>query len=133
MSVFRRSSFLRQALLADAVISGATGLLMFGGASFLAPLLALPEALLRYAGLILLPYGLIVAYVGTRSRIHRGAVWAVIVINALWALDSLALLLSGWVAPNALGYAFVLFQAVVVAVFAELQYVGTRKPAPAAA
>jgi hypothetical protein len=133
MSVYRGSRLLRQALLADGVISSATGLLMLGGASFLARFLALPEALLQYAGLILLPYGLVVAYVATRERIRRGAVWAVVAINALWALDSIALLLSGWVAPNALGYAFVLFQAVVVAVFAELQYVGMRKSEPVAA
>jgi hypothetical protein len=57
----------------------------------------------------------------------RLAVWAIIIINTLWALDSVALLLSGWVAPNALGYAFVVLQAVVVAVVAELQYTGMRR------
>ncbi len=129
MSVFRRSPVLRQVLLADAVISGATGLLMFLGADILTNVLGLPIALLRYAGLILLPYGVFVAYVATRRSVHRPAVWAVILINVLWATDSILLLLGGWVTPNTLGYAFVIAQAVVVAVFAELQYSVIRKTA----
>ena len=38
----------------------------------------------------------------------------------------IALLLSGWVSPNLLGEAFVLAQAIVVAVLAELEYFGSR-------
>ena len=37
------------------------------------------------------------------------------------------LLLSGWIEPTGLGYAFVIFQAVVVGVFAELQVMGLRR------
>ncbi len=127
MSVFGLSPFLRRALLADALISGATGLLMLSGANVLASLLGLPEALLRYAGLVLLPYGALVAYVATREQLRRWAVWAVIVANAIWAVDSIILLLSGWLTPNALGYAFIIFQALVVAAFAEIQYIGLRR------
>jgi hypothetical protein len=123
------SPFLRRALLTDAVISFATGLLMFLGASFLGSLLMLPDALLRFAGLFLLPYGLIVAYVAMRASLSRGAIWAIIIINALWAVDSIVLLLTGWVTPNALGYAFVVAQALVVAGFAEAQYIGLRQRA----
>ncbi len=127
MSIFAISSFLRRALLADAIVSGASGLLMFGGASFLTDMLALPEALLRYAGLILLPYSAYVAYVATREHLSRTAVLSVIAVNALWTLDSIALLLMGWVMPNALGYGFVIAQALVVAAFAEAQYIGMQR------
>jgi hypothetical protein len=133
MTSFRSSSLLHQALLADAAISGATGLLMLLGAGLLASLLGLPEALLRFAGLILLPYGVLVAYLGTRESPPRPAVWAVIAVNALWAADSILLLLSGWVAPNALGHVFVAAQALVVLIFAELQYIGMRRFAATAA
>jgi hypothetical protein len=51
----------------------------------------------------------------------------VIVANAIWAVDSIILLLSGWLTPNALGYAFIIFQALVVAAFAEIQYIGMRR------
>jgi hypothetical protein len=127
MSVFGLSPFLRRALLADALISGATGLLMLIGANILASLLGLPEALLRYAGLVLLPYAALVTYIATREQLRRWVVWAVIVANAIWAVDSIIQLLSGWVTPNALGYAFIIFQALVVAAFAEIQYIGMRR------
>jgi hypothetical protein len=122
-------SFLRLALVADAVVSGATGALAFTGASPLDGLLGLPSELLRYAGASLLPYAAIVAYVGTRPNPSRAAVWAIVAFNALWAIDSVVLLASGYVAPTALGYAFVIFQAAAVAGFAGLQVVGLRKDA----
>lgn len=127
MSTFRLSPVLRRVLLADAVISGATGLLMFVGADVLMDALNLPAALLRSAGLVLLPYAAFVAFVAIQKDLHGAAVWAVIAINALWAINSLILLLSGWVAPNTLGYAFVVAQAIVVAVFAEPQYIAMRR------
>jgi hypothetical protein len=121
--------WLRRVLLADALVSGATGLLMALGGGLLSNLLDLPQALLRYAGLFLLPYALFVGYLGTRVYPARPAVWAVIGANLLWTLDSLLMLLLGWVQPNLLGYGFVIAQAVVVGLFAELQFVGLRRMA----
>lgn len=123
----RSSSLLRQALLADAVISGAMGLLLLLGAGFLTGLLDLPVALLRYAGLLLLPFVAFVAYMATREPLDRTAVWCAILVNAFWVVASIGLLLSGWVAPNGLGIAFVIVQAVAVGIFAELQLVGLRR------
>jgi quinol-cytochrome oxidoreductase complex cytochrome b subunit len=127
MSVsFQSTRFLRYALIGDAVASGATGLLMAAGAGILTGLLNLPEELLRYAGMFLLPYAAIVAYIGTRPEVSKAAVWAVIAINALWTVESIGLLIGNWVAPTTLGYAFVIFQALVVLAFAEAQYLGLR-------
>ena len=125
--MLRQNSFLRYALLADAVASGATGLLMIAGASLLEGLLGLPTALMREAGLVLVPYVAFVAWVGTREAISRPAVQAIIAMNVLWVAGSIGLLVSGFVAPTVLGYAFVIFQAVVVGVFAELQVMGLRR------
>ena len=122
-----RQNFLRYALLADAVASGATGLLLIAGAGFLDGLLGLPVALMREAGLLLVPYVAFVAYVGTRERISRTAAQAVIALNIVWTVCSILLLLTDYVAPTALGYAFVIAQAAVVAVFAELQFIGLRR------
>jgi len=126
-------SFLRNVLLADAVTSAACGLLMTAGATVLEPMLGLPGAVLRYAGISLLPFAAFVAVVATRASLSRPAVWVVIVCNAAWALESVLLLVSGWVAPTLPGYGFVLFQAVVVAAFAELEFFGVRRAAPVAA
>src|SRR4051794_24526900 len=86
MSYTQPNTFLRYALLADAIASGATGLLLIAGAAVLESLLNIPLALSREAGLVLIPYVAFVAYVGTRATIMRGAVWAIIAANAVWAL-----------------------------------------------
>ena len=126
--------FLRFALLGDAAASGATGLLLAAGAGALAPLLGLPEDLLRVAGLVLLPYAAFVAWLGTRSGgAPRNAVCAVVAINLLWALDSVLLLALGPVEPNDLGTAFVLAQALVVLGFCAMQWTALRGAAPARA
>jgi hypothetical protein len=58
----------------------------------------------------------------------------VIACNALWAVDSVALLLTGRIAPTAWGHAFVVAQALIVAGFAWLQHLGLRRVSgPAAA
>lgn len=132
MSTIRTSPFLRFALLLDAVVSGATALLMVSLSSQLAGLLQLPGALLFYAGAFLVPYAALLAYLSRRETLPRWTVWAVVLGNILWAADCTLLALSGWVAPSALGYAFIAVQAIAVVAFAELQYVGMRR-SPAAA
>ena len=125
--MFRQITFLRFALLADAVASGATGLLMIAGAEALTGLLGLPVPLMREAGLLLVPYVALVAFVGTRENISPGAVKAIIALNVAWVLGSVGLLVSGLVAPTMLGHAFVIVQAIAVGVFAELQIIGLRR------
>jgi hypothetical protein len=129
---FQSPSFLRRVLLVDAAASAATGLLMVVGAGLLQGLLELPASLLQSAGFILLPFAALVAWLATRQQPWRAAVWAVIIANALWTLESIALLLSGSFAPNVLGQVFVVAQAAVVVVLAELEYFALRR-APAVA
>ena len=123
----RPLSFLRLTLLADAAASGATGLLALVGGGYLEELLGVPAALLREAGLILLPYVAFVVYVGTRESLARPAIWAIIVCNVLWTGASVAFLVGQWITPTALGYAFVIGQASIAALFAGLQYLGLQR------
>lgn len=125
-------ALLRWSLLIDAVASGATALLLIAGAGLLEGHFGIPAALMRAAGLILVPYVAFVAHAGTRAEIARGAVWTVIACNVLWVLASAGLLVSGLIAPTLLGTAFVIAQAVAVGAFGELQYVALRR-APAMA
>jgi hypothetical protein len=131
MTTIQAATFLRRVLLLDSVSSGAMGILLLTCSGMLAGLLELPAELLREAGLVLVPFALAVGFLGTRSQLSRIAVWAVIGINAIWAIDSVVLLFTGWVQPNLLGYAFVIGQAAFVAVMAELEIVGLRKSAAA--
>jgi hypothetical protein len=121
------SLFLRRAILADAIFSGISAVVLTFGAGMLAPLLNLPEALLRETGLFLIAYAGLVGWLGTRSSMPRVLVGIVIAGNAAWTLGSIALLFSGAVTPNLLGEAFVAIQAVATGVFAELQYIGLRR------
>ncbi len=121
------SLFLRRALQADTVFSCA-GAAMFGlGASVLAPMLNLPEALLRETGLFLVAYTALVGWMSLRQALPRVLVGIVIVGNAAWTIASVALLFSGAVTPNLLGEAVVVAQAIATGTLAELQYVGLRK------
>ena len=125
--MIQSSLWLRRALQADAIFSGVSAVALTLGAAPLAPWLNLPEALLRETGLFLIAYTLFVGWLGLRQSM--AAAWAMLVIagNAAWTLASVALLLSGMVAPNGLGVAAVLAQALVVGVLAELQYMGLRR------
>jgi hypothetical protein len=121
------TSFLRRAILGDAIFSGASALLLSFGAGALAPLTNLPEALLRETGLFLVAYAALVGWLGTRQMMPKPLVWIVITGNAAWTVASIALLFSGAVTPNLLGEAAVAMQTIAVGVFAELQYVGLRR------
>ncbi len=132
MTTLHPSPLLRQALLADATTSGAFGLLMLLAAGPLSHMLGLPELLLRSAGAVLIPFVALLAWLGLREQMHRALVWAVILGNILWAADSLLLLVSGWVSPSGAGYAFVIAQALVVLMYAELQILGLRRSAAVA-
>ncbi len=121
------STFLRRAIQADAIFSGASAVLLTLGAGTLAPVLNLPEALLLETGLFLIAYAALVGWLGTRPAMPKALVLIVILGNAAWTLASIALLFSGAVTPNLLGELFVAAQAIVVGALAELQYIGLRK------
>ena len=127
------SLFLRRAILGDAVFSGASAVLLTLGAGALAPLLELPEALLRETGLFLIAYAMLVGWLGTRQAMPKSLVVIVIAGNAAWTLASIALLFSGAVAPNLAGEAFIAAQAIAVGALAELQFVGLRRSSGVAA
>lgn len=123
------SLFLRRALQADAIFSGVATLMFVIGASLFASLTNLPEAFLRNTGFVLVIYAALVGYLGTRTMMAKAAVWTVIAVNAIWAIDSIALLASGLLSPNLFGQALIVMQAVAVGVFAELQFIGLRRSA----
>lgn len=121
------STFLRRALIIDAVISGASGLLMLAGAAPLSRILGVSTELLTSAGLSLLPFTAFLIWLCTRAALPRTTVWLVIALNIGWVIGSIALLFVDGLNPSGFGIAFILVQAIAVAAFAEIQYVGLRR------
>ncbi|MDQ2634572.1 MAG: hypothetical protein M3Y78_12630 [Pseudomonadota bacterium] len=124
---FSLNPFLRHVLAIDAVVSGAAGLLMAAGARYLSPQLGLPQNLLFWAGLALFPFVAFLIAVARRGEASRLVIVDIIAINALWVAASFGLLFSGAVQPSMLGYAFVVTQALAVALLAALQFIGLRR------
>jgi hypothetical protein len=121
------STFLRRALLADAIFSGIAAIGLSFDADVFASLFSLPEVVLRETGLFLIAYTALVGWLASRSTVPRALVILVVVGNAAWTVASIALLFSGAVAPNLLGELVVVAQAIAPGVFAELQYAGLRR------
>jgi hypothetical protein len=125
------SVFLRRAFLLDTITSGMMALLLTFGSGELAPLLNLPEDVLRETGLVLIAYTALVGWLAARQSMPKALVLIVIAINAAWTLASIALLFSSAVTPNLLGQVFIAAQAIVPGALAEVQYIGLRRSSDA--
>jgi hypothetical protein len=130
---FIASLSLRQILALDAVSSGAMGLLLVAAAGLLEPFLGISAGFQQAAGAILIPYAAFVAWLASRSEPSRALTWLIVGINAVWVIESLLALAAGVISPTALGIAFVIAQAIVVGVLAELQIMSLRRGRPATA
>ena len=119
----RTRSLLQDALRLDAAVTGANGLAYLVAAGPLEDLLGLDAALLRGAGAVLVAFAAFVVLAGTR----RGAVKAVVAVNAVWALDSLVAAAAGWGSPTTAGTVWIVLQALTVGGFAGLQALGLRR------
>jgi len=130
MHTIHPSRFLKIALFADAVVSGAVALLQLLAGKLLAGLLALPAVLLLESGVFLIVYVALLLAMATRPRLWSWLVWAVIGGNVAWAVGCLGLLkvlpAFGGGPASSLGVAFLLVQAFTVLAFALLQWRGWR-------
>lgn len=122
-----RSSLLRRTILADAVVCGLGGIALLAGAGPLAAALGIPWAALLGVGLVLPPYAALLWRIGTRPTITRGTAWALIAVNLLWVVESVALLAFGWLPLTPAGWWTVALVALGVAGFAEAEYLGLRQ------
>ncbi len=126
------STFLRRVLALDAATSGVAAVALVFAAGPLAELTGLPQPLLFWAGIVLVPWTAALAIFSSRTTMPRLALVDIAAINALWVAASVALLATGWVSPNTFGILFVLAQAAGVAVYALLQAGALRQSAQAA-
>jgi hypothetical protein len=122
-----RTKFLRLALAADAVVTGVNGLVYLAFAAPVSDLLGPGAPLLREIGVFLLLYGAAVGVLAGRHTLTRTATRAVIALNIVWTLASVAAVVTGAMDLTTIGAVWAVAQALVVALFAELQITGLRK------
>jgi hypothetical protein len=122
-----KATFLRLALAADAVVTGGNGLVYLAFAGPVGELLGPDAALLRGIGGFLLAYGAAVGLLAARRAISPAATRAVIALNVIWALGSVAAVVTGALELTTAGAIWAVLQALAVAGFAELQIMGLRK------
>lgn len=118
---------LRWALRTDAAASGAIGAagVLFG--STLADPLGIPVAVSLPVGVLLLAYAGFVWLTAAPARVRVPMARAVIALNCLWVLLSVAYAAATWSDLTALGAVFVLAQAAAVLAMADSQYLGLRR------
>jgi hypothetical protein len=120
-----RADLLRLALVADAAVTGANAFAYLAGAVVLDSVFGVPTALLLVLGAFLAVYSALVLRLATRPA--RAGVVAVILANLAWAAGSLIVLALDTFTPDPVGQVWIALQAVVVAGFAALQYLGLRR------
>ena len=124
MSALTVSPLLRFALRLDGVVSFGAGVAASFESASLEGVLGAPARVIFAVGIFMLAYGAAIGWLATRPRIDQRLVWGVVVGNLVWAVASALLAGSGWFSPATLGRALILGQAVAVAGFAALQYLG---------
>ena len=125
-ALINRSTTLRRVILLDAAASGTMGLLFLVGAGLIDRPLGLPDSLLRWTGLVLVPFAAGLVWLAMRASIAPEAVRTIVALNVAWAVATPLLLVTGWVSPTLLGELFVLVQAAAVAGFAYLEHRASR-------
>jgi hypothetical protein len=119
-------SFLRLALRLDAVASGALGIVSLAAAPAESDLLGPGTGALRGIGVFLVAYAAGLVLLAGLRTIPRPAAWTVVVGNLAWAVGT-GVLAFAVHDLTTLGTVVVLVQAVAVAAFADLQWVGLRR------
>ncbi|GAA2256411.1 hypothetical protein GCM10010232_52450 [Streptomyces amakusaensis] len=112
---------LRRFLALDAVVTGGNGLIYLAAAGPVGRLIGVDSVFLTALGAVLVGYGAAVGLLAARKRPAALAVKAVIDINLVYAILSVAAL-ALWLDPTTAGVVWIPLQALTVAGFAVLQF-----------
>jgi hypothetical protein len=122
MIPYRSPLSLNALLGVDAVTCLGMGVLLAAFSGPIAALTGISAPMLCWAGLLLFPTAAFMAVFARARQVPGWAAFLVIGGNLLWVLASIALPLAGIIAPNFLGWAFLIAQAAVVAVLTFLEW-----------
>jgi len=123
---------LRRVLGFDALSGAATGALQLSLTGLLSSWLGLSAPLLQGSGIAIFAFVAMAAWLAMQATPPRAALAALVVGNFAWVAGCLLLAFGGAPAITPLGTAYLLVQAVVVLVLAELQWMGLRRLRPVA-
>jgi hypothetical protein len=118
---------LRRVLAFDALSGAGTGVLQLGLTGLLSQWLGLSEALLQGSGIAIFAFVALAGWLAMQTQPPRAALATIVVGNFAWVVGCVALAFGGAPGVTGIGVAYLLFQAVVVLVFAELQWMGLRR------
>lgn len=125
------SLFLKRVLLLDAASCLAMGVILWPAAEALSGPLGLPQSLVAGAGVLLVPLGLFILWLGTRAAAPAVLIYLVIAGNIIWAGESFVLAF-GDAAIKPLGTLFVAGQGGAVLGLALLEALAVRRSRVAA-
>lgn len=117
----------RRVLAFDALSGAGTGVLQLGLTGLLSQWLGLSEALLQGSGIAIFAFVALAGWLAMQTQPPRAALATIVVGNFAWVVGCVALAFGGAPGVTGMGVAYLLFQAVVVLVFAELQWMGLRR------
>lgn len=132
MTNHSRRLSLQTILAFDAATCAAMGMLLVFASGPIAGLTAIPGSLLFFAGLLLVPIAAFMTIFTQTATVPAWAVQVIVAGNVFWVLGSVVLPITGLIAPNGLGWLFLLGQAAVVALFAGLEWAARQDPVPVA-
>ncbi|MFD7664567.1 hypothetical protein [Streptomyces sp. NPDC059788] len=118
---------LRRVLLIDSWSTFAFGVVLLAGGGLLSEPLGLPVSWSVPFGIAMLGGAAALALIAGYPRVPTGPAVAVVAGNALSCVAMLVLAFSGLLPLTGLGSVFLAIGAVVVAVFAVLEFVGLRR------
>lgn len=128
MYALRSSSAIRSILYGNAVFSGISGLLFIFASQPIARFLGVDTPLaFLLLGIGLVGYAALLYINASRTEISRSFVLFAVVADSVWVLLSIILLLTDWVPFSMAGKWAVGIVAVIVDVFATLQFFEWRK------
>lgn len=117
----------RRALTADAVMSGAAGVLLTAFAWSLDDVLGPGPGLLTGFGGFFLVWSGYLLLTARRAPVPRMSVLGIVVGNLAWVALTVVVLVSGWLPLTGLGLGVAIGQGLAVLAIAEWQYLALRR------
>jgi len=119
---------IRHILYGNAVFSGLSGIIFTLASRQISAFLGLDaQWVILDLGLMMIGYAALLYFTAARTSISRGFVLFTVIADSVWVAASILLLLTGWVPFSVAGKWTVGITAMIVDIFATLQFIEWRK------